>query len=227
MRPQVLLMTSKKAGVAALTNAGKIVVFAVSMNSALYAATMDDYVTCFLVYGALLQAAKNAQHDGMLSYSKPRVQTVLPYIQENKDNPRAKEKLRETANRLENEVKDTFVTQATNAILAGNPAKLKAVMPRVFQCDKAFGLSTLPLPLNTKQTHPYWNKFLQGMYGGCLAKQRKSPSPFSDAQIKGYCQCMTDNQAARGVDASSSEETTGRIIKESHSACFASIQRRE
>ncbi|MBI4937092.1 MAG: hypothetical protein HY846_02525 [Nitrosomonadales bacterium] len=207
-----------------LTNAARLIIFAFSMCSVSHAATMDDYVTCFLVYSALLQAAKNAQHDGMLSYSKPRVQTVLPYIQENKDNPRAKEKLGETANRLENEIKDRFVMQATNAILAENPVNLKAAMPRVFQCDKAFGLSTLPLPLNTKQTHPYWNKFLQGMYGGCLAKQRKSPSPFSEAQIKGYCQCMMDHQAARGVDASSSEETTGRIIKESHSMCFASIQ---
>lgn len=206
-----------------LTNAARLIIFAVSMNSASYAATMDDYVTCSLVYGALFQAAKNAQHDGMLSYSRPRLQAVLPYIQENKDNPRAKEKLRETAIRLENEIKDTFVNQATNAILAEDPTKLKAAMPRVFQCDKAFGLSTLPLPLKTKQP-TRWNKFLQGFYGGCLAKQKKSPSPFSDAQIQGYCQCMTDKQAARGVDASSSEEATGRIINESHSVCLASIQ---
>jgi len=206
-----------------LTNSARLIIFAASMCSVSHAATMDDYVTCSLVYGALFQAAKNAQHDGMLSYSRPRLQAVLPYIQENKDNPRAKEKLRETATRLENEVKDIFVRQATNAILAEDSAKLKAAMPRVFQCDKAFGLSTLPLPLKTKQT-PRWNKFLQGFYGGCLAKQRKSPSPFSDTQIQGYCQCMTDKQAARGVDASSSEETTGRIINESHSVCFASIQ---
>lgn len=80
-----------------------------------------------------------------------------------------------------------------------------------------------PLPLEAKHA-PRWNKFLQGFYGGCLAKQRKSPSPFSDAQIQKYCQCMTDKQAAKGVDASSSEETTGRIINESHGVCLASIQ---
>lgn len=223
MKFQMAPMNSKKTGITTLSDVAKLIIIAVSMNSASYAATMDDYVTCSLVYGALFQAAKNAQHDGMLSYSKPRLQAVLPYIQENRDNPRAKEKFRETATRLENEIKDTFVKQATNAILAEDPTKLKAAIPRVFQCDKAFGLSTLPLPLNTKQP-PHWNKFLQSFYGGCLAKQRKSPSPFSDAQIQGYCQCMTDKQAARGVGASSSEETTGRIINESHSVCFASIQ---
>ena len=96
-------------------------------------------------------------------------------------------------------------------------------MPRVFQCDKAFGLVTLPLPFEAKQA-PRWNKFLQGFHAGCLAKQRKAVSPFSDVQVQKYCQCMTDKAAVRGVDASSSEETTGRIINESHSACFASIQ---
>jgi len=206
-----------------LINAARLTIFAVSMCSISHAATMDDYVTCGLVYGALFQAAKNAQHEGMLSYSKPRLQAVLPYLQENKDNPRAKEKLRETATRLEDEVKNTFVRQATNAILEEDPVRLKAAMPRVFQCDKAFGLSTLPLPLEAKHA-PRWNKFLQGFHAGCLAKQRKAASPFSDAQIQRYCQCMTDKAAARGVDSSSSEETTGRIINESHGACFASIQ---
>ena len=46
-----------------------LTIFAVSMGSISHAATMDDYVTCSLVYGALFQAAKNAQHDGMLSYA--------------------------------------------------------------------------------------------------------------------------------------------------------------
>ena len=206
-----------------ITNAARLIALLVSMSSVSHAATIDDYVTCTLVYGALFQAAKNAQHDGMLSYSRPRLQAVSPYIQENKDNPRVKEKLREAATRLENEVKNIFISQATNAILEKDPAKLKAAMPRVFQCDKAFGLSTLPLPLEAKQA-PRWNKFLQGFHAGCLAKQRKTASQFSEAQIQRYCQCMTDKQAARGVDSSSSEETTGRIINESHGACFASIQ---
>lgn len=169
-----------------LTNAARLTIFAVSFCSISHAATMDDYVTCGLVYGALFQAAKNAQHEGMLSYSKPRLQAVLPYLQENKDNPRAKEKLRETATHLEDEVKNTFVRQATDAILEEDPVKLKTAMPRVFQCDKAFGLPTLPLPLEAKHA-PRWNKFLQGFHAGCLVKQRKSASSFSDAQIQRFC----------------------------------------
>ncbi len=35
---------------------------------------------------------------------------------------------------------------------------------------------------------------------------------------------MTDKAGTKGVDSSSSEETTERIINESHGACFASIQ---
>ena len=223
MRFQAAQRTLHMTGVSALTNAARLIIVAVSMCSVSHAATMDDYVTCGLVYGGLFQAAKNAQHDGMLLYSRPRLQAVLPYLQENKDNPRAKDKLRETATRLEDEVKNIFVKQATDAILEDDPAKLKAAMPRVFQCDKAFGLSTLPLPLTAKEP-PRWNKFLQGFHAGCLAKQGKSTSPLSDGQIQRYCQCMTDEAAVRGVDSSSSEEATGRIINESHGACFASIQ---
>lgn len=206
-----------------VTIALRAIIFTASMCSVSYAATMDDYLTCSLVYGALFQAAKNADHEGMLSYSRPRLRTVLPYLQENKNNPGAQEKLREVATRLEDEVKNIFLTQATDAILMEDSGKLKAAMPRVFQCDRTFGLSTLPLPLKIKES-PRWNKFLQGFHAGCLAKQKRIPSPFSDAQIQRYCQCMTDKAAAKGVDSSSSEDTTGRIINESHGTCFASIK---
>jgi hypothetical protein len=204
-------------------NAGMVIAIFASINNISQAATMDEYVTCGLVYGALFQAAKNAQHDGMLSYSRHRLQAVSPYLQANRDNPTTNKKLREAATRLEDEVKNVFVRQATNAILEEDPAKLKAAMPRVFQCDKAFGLSTLPLPLQAKQASR-WNKFLQGFHTGCLAKQKRSAAQFTDGQIQRYCQCMTDKAAARGVDSNSSEETTGKIINESHGTCFASIQ---
>ncbi len=193
------------------------------MCSVSHAATMDEYMTCTLVYGALFQAAKNAQHEGMISYTGPRIRAVLPYMQANRDNPRLNEIGKETAIRLEEEVKIKFIRQATDAILAGDPQRLKAIMSRVFQCDKVFGLASLPLPLESKVA-TRWNNFLRGFNSGCLAKQRRAKSPFTDTQIQKYCQCLTDNQAAKGVDASSSEETTGRIIKESHGACFASIQ---
>ena len=115
MRFQAARMIVKMTGATALANAARLIIFAVSMCSVSHAATMDDYVTCGLVYGALFQAAKKAQHDGMLLYSKPRLQAVLPYLQKNKDNPRAKEKLRETATRLEDEVKNVFVRQAISS----------------------------------------------------------------------------------------------------------------
>lgn len=198
------------------------IIVAVSMCSVSHAATMDDYVTCSLVYGGLFQAAKNVQHDGMLSYSKPRLQAVLPYLQENKDDPGANEKLRQIATRLEDEIKNVFIKQATDAILKEDAAKLEGTMPRVFRCDKAFGLSTLPLPFAAKQSLR-WNKFLEGFHAGCLAKQRKGTSPFNDDQIQRYCRCMTDEAAVKGVDSRTSEETAGSIINESHGACFASI----
>ena len=193
------------------------------MSSISHAATMDEYLTCTLVYGALFQAAKDAGHEGMLLYSKPRLQAVLLYAEKNKENPKAKEKLREVAIRLEDEIKNIFVRQVTNAIIEEDPTKMKAAMRRVFQCDKIFGLPTLPLPLVAKQSQ-HWNHYLQGFHDGCLAKQRRVALPLSDAQIQKYCKCMTDKAAARGVDESSSDETTGRVINQSHGACFASIQ---
>lgn len=119
----------------------------VSLSFISHAATTDDYATCSLVYGALFQAAKNAQHLGMLIYSRPRLEAVIPFMREKKDNPIAKQKLSETATRLEEEAKNTFVKNVTNAIIEEDLEKLKASMSRVFQCDKIFGLSTLPLPI--------------------------------------------------------------------------------
>lgn len=124
----------------------------VAFNAPLHAATMDDYITCSLVYGSLFQAAKNANHEGMLSYTRPRLQAVLPYIQQNKDNPVAKARLSEIAIRLEDEVKNKFVEQTTSAIREGNVQKLKLAMPRVFVCDRAFGLTSLPLPIQAGAT---------------------------------------------------------------------------
>lgn len=216
------LMNKQTIEFTALTNGIGLIMFVASMCSVSHAATMDEYVTCSLVYGGLFQAAKNAQHDGMLSYSRPRLQAVLPYMQENRENPRAKEKLREIASRLENEVKTVFVKQATDAILGKDTEKLKVAMSRVFLCDKAFGLVSLPLPVQDEQP-PRWNQFLQGFHAGCIAKQRGAASPFSDPQILNYCQCMTDKAAARGVGVNSSAETTERVINESHGACFGSI----
>ncbi len=201
----------------------QILALAVSMCSIAEAASSDDYAMCSLVYGALFQAAKDAQHDGMLSYSKPRLQAVLPYIQENKDNQEIKEKFRETSLSLRNEIKNTFLPQATVAIREEDPVKLKSAISRVFQCDKVFGLHTLPLPFAPKSA-PRLNEYMKGFHEGCLAKQRKVASPFSNAQIKGYCQCMTDKAARMGIDSNSADETVGKAIRESHGGCFASIQ---
>ncbi len=71
-----------------------------------------------------------------------RVLPIMDYVTDvgvRRFTTRAKDKLRETATRLEDEVKNMFVKQATDAILQEDPAKLKAAMARVFQCDKAFG----------------------------------------------------------------------------------------
>ncbi|MDD2661495.1 MAG: hypothetical protein PHY54_17720 [Methylococcales bacterium] len=189
------------------------------------AASMDDYITCSLVYGALFQAAKNADHEDMLSYTRPRLQAVLPYLQQNKDNPRAKARLSEIATRLEDEVKNKFVQQATIAIREEDAEKLKVAMPRVFACDKAFNLTSLPLPIRTTANRtPHWDKFLVGFNEGCLAKQRRNPSPYSDLKIQEYCRCMTNRAATGGLDASSSDEAIAKVISKSHSTCFASIQ---
>jgi len=187
------------------------------------AATMDEHVTCSLVYGALFEAAKRTQHEGMLQYVRPRMQAVLPYMQGNKENAIAKRRLREIAIELENEIRYEFVQRVSAAISERDLVKLKASFTRVYQCDKAFGFATLPLPIQGKATLRL-NKYLEGFQDGCLAKQRGAARPLPDAKIQKYCTCMTDKASARGVDGKTSEAELGQVIRETHGQCFASIQ---
>lgn len=187
------------------------------------AATMDDYVTCGLVYGALFQAAKNSGHGGMLAYTRPRLQAVTPYLEENRENPAAKAKLREVAIKLESEVRYQFVQQATGAINRNDVEALRASLGRVMKCDQAFGLATFPLPIAPPAPQKS-NKFLEGFYEGCIAKQRSAPSPFNDRQLQKYCTCMTERARSAGVTSASSEADVGKAVRTSHNACFASIQ---
>lgn len=187
------------------------------------AATMDEYITCSLVYGALFQSAKNANHSEMNNYVRPRLQAVRPYIQDNRDNPVAKAKLREIATRLEDEIRYRFVRQATDAITKNDGVALKASMGRVVQCDQAFGFNTFPLPIAEKAAAAP-TKFLAGFYEGCLAKQRSAPSPYKDHQLQKYCSCMTDRAKSAGVNSTSSDAEVGNIVRGSHSGCLAAIQ---
>lgn len=189
------------------------------------AVTMDEHITCSLIYGALFQVAKNADHEQMLSYTRPRLQAVMPFLQENKDNSLAKERLKDISTRLEDEIHYSFVNKVTDAIRRNDYETLKTAMHRVFQCDKLFGLTTLPLPLKSNVSKQIkWNGFLEGFYDGCLAKQRRNLAGISDSQIKSYCRCITDQAAKNGTDESSSEQTIGRVINESHSRCVAAMQ---
>ena len=189
----------------------------------LLGATMDESITCSLVYGALFEAAKRAQHEGMMQYARPRMQAVLPFMQENKSNPVAKRRLSEIATALESEVRYDFVQKATTAIVDRNPEKLQTSMGRVKACDKAFGLSTLPIPLESvTATKP--NKYLEGFEAGCLAKQRSAPSPLPDKQIQKYCGCMTESAARNGVDGNTTSAELGRVISITHSACAAGLK---
>lgn len=184
---------------------------------------MDDHITCSLVYGALLQAAKNANHSGMIAYVRPRLQAVTPYLQDNRDNPTAKAKLRDIATRLEDEIRYRFVRQATDAITRNDGAALKASMGRVVQCDSVFGLRTFPLPLDARDS-PTSSTFLKGYYEGCLAKQRSAPSPYKDHQLQKYCSCMTDRAKSAGLSTTSSDAEIGGVVRSSHAGCLAAIQ---
>jgi len=59
MKFQMALMNFKKTGIAAFINVAKLIIFAVSMNPASYAATMDDYLQA-----AVFIFNKNATHLG-------------------------------------------------------------------------------------------------------------------------------------------------------------------
>ena len=194
-----------------------------TLGATSHAATMDDYVTCGLVYGALFQAAKNSGHSGMIAYTRPRLHAVTPYLEANRDNPAAKAKLREAAIRLEDEVRYQFVQRATNAITQNDVEALRAEMGRVAKCDQAFGLPTFPLPITSATTQKP-NKFLESFYEDCLAKQRSAPSPFNDRQLQKYCACMADRAKTARISGTSSEADVGKVVRNTHDDCLASIQ---
>ena len=196
---------------------------AACLSGSAYGVTMDENITCSLVYGALLEAAKRAQHEGMLQYMRPRLQAVLPFMQENRSNPVAKRRLSEIATTLENEVRYEFVQKATAAIVERNPEKLKGLMNRVVVCDKAFGFPTLPIPLvDTPVVKP--NKYLEGFEAGCLAKQRSAPSPLPDNQVQKYCSCMKESAQRHGVDERTTGAELGKVISLTHSACAGGLK---
>lgn len=205
-----------------------LALLASTCSTARAAATMDDFITCGLVYGALFEASKRAGHGGMMQYAQPRMRAVMPYMQENRDNPVAKARLRELAKQLEDEVRYTFVQKATDAMKRSDGDALKASMGRVFQCDRNFGMTSLPLPIEASRVDAprsdRYSKFLQGIEEGCLARQRSAPSPLPDAMIRTYCACIRGSVAASGLDASATSEELGRVFRGAHPACVAKIQ---
>ena len=116
------------------------------------AATMDDHITCGLVYGALFEASNRASNQQMIQYAQTRMKAPLPFLESNKDNPAAKRRLQEIATDLEDEVRRKFVPRAAAAISSGNTKELTTLMARVFDCDTIYGFTTLPLPLTTAAT---------------------------------------------------------------------------
>lgn len=186
------------------------------------AATTDDYITCSLVYGAVFEAAKRTADDALMQYARPRMQALLPYLQQNREDPNAKRRLRELSIELEDEIRYKFVEQLTSAILTQDRTRLIITMPRVFQCDRVFGLSTLPFPLS-KTKFPS-NEYLEGFLAGCLKKQNSAARPLPDGKIQTYCKCMTQAASNRGVDGSGTEARLGEVIRETHPLCLASIQ---
>ena len=186
------------------------------------AATMDDYITCSLVYGALLQAAKRAGHQGMIMYTQPRLRAVLPHIESNRENSAAKRQLQILATELEGELRYRFVDQVSRAIEGGSAETLRAAMWRVERCDARLGIAATPLPLESKPQR--MNAYLRGMLEGCVAKQTGAARPLPEALINRYCRCMVDQAAARGMGVTTTEQELGRVVAATHDQCFATIR---
>lgn len=182
--------------------------------------TADDYVTCTLVYSALFQAAKDTQHMPTLKYVGPRLKAVLPWIKANEGSPHTKELLRETATALEQEVKIVFLQNVKAAIARGDVNLLRSSFVRVFACDKALGIASFPLPLAVA---PAWNRFADGFYSGCIAKQRRTSPQIPMGRVESYCRCMTNAMAAKQIDAESSDATMSDTIRSAHQTCSAAI----
>lgn len=194
------------------------VAFGIPAHSAL--PKPDDYITCALAYGALLQAAKDSGNSAMLSYASVRLQAVLPFVEKNKGNPELSDRLKIIANQLEVEGKG-MARRATEAIIESDVAKLKAALPPVFRCDAVFGIQSLPLPL--PKARALKSKFAEGFYSGCLANQRRNPGPYREGQLLNYCMCVTEKSVERGMTAASKSDEIAAIIKMTHPICVSQI----
>ena len=184
------------------------------------AATTDQYITCAFVYGALFEGSKNACHDGMLQYSRPRIQAVLPFLQQQNNDPVVRSRLKQIATELDPEVKDELPKRVTDALMNQDARSLRQALRRVETCDSVFGFLTYPLP--SIGTH---DEFKTGLYAGCLAKQRTGPSPFADRQLQRYCSCVAIQSRATGIDAASSSQAIGSALMQAHSVCLGEIQK--
>ena len=187
-----------------------------------FAATIDDHLTCALMYGSLFEAAKNSQHSAMIAYTRPRLQAILPFMEANRNNPDISSRLKIVATNLEGDV-NVLNKQVIEAIKASDVDKLKIALVPVFHCDKIFGVQSFPLPLSSDKPFQS-NQFAMGFYEGCLAKNRKNPGSFKDSQILKYCNCMTDSVIASEISAQSSESELGRVIGDVHGECLRKLQ---
>lgn len=140
-----------------------------------------------------MQATKDAGNSAMLSYTGPRLQAVLPFVEKNKGNPELSDRLKVIATKLEGEAKG-MARRATEAIVESDVEKLKAALPLVFRCDGVFGIQSLPLPLPAARALK--SKFAEGFYSGCLVNQRRNPGPYREGQLLSYCMCVTEKSEA-------------------------------
>jgi hypothetical protein len=119
-----------------------------AFTEASQAASMDQYVTCGLVYGALFQAAKDADHQRNALVRKTSLASrPAPSLEENKEKPRAKEKLHEIAARLETEVGNRFAGEATIAIGA-RPCEIEGCHATCFSVRSI--ISSCYAPVSTR-----------------------------------------------------------------------------
>ena len=130
-------------------NARFCAVLAALLATTTFAATSDDYLTCGLIYGGLFKAVKDSRNDSMIPYTRPRLQAVISFLQDNRNDPEMSERMKVIAAQNRGEV-DAMVKQSTAAMIDSDAAKLKKSLAPVFKCDVVFEIPSFPLPLTSK-----------------------------------------------------------------------------
>lgn len=161
---------------------------------------LEDVVSCMYSYGAILEAAQTAKHEGMAKWARDRIAILLPLLQAKSGEPDADRRARSEARAVREDNAD-IQRQATLALREENVGKMRELIGRrTALCDTFINMKTYSLPMAPNPKH--FTAYERGYRAACIDVQQRANQDhiISDQQINIYCYCQTATLAIDGID---------------------------